>query len=276
MKQIEDDEIEVLGTSRKKGLKWKWWIVLFVGILCAFLAGYFLYEQQENTQMEIIEAIPEEEENFRMTEQSEVVCRTDSINDVAMHIYALQNLKAELALQLPNPEDSTVYFVLQAADVRKDNQDILGDFVLKGKQLARGKRKTGYCAILDGKLHIGNSLNDEVKDYCIAQKWDFFRQYILVLEGEIQENRLKGKAMRRALAQQGKDFYIVTTQYRESLYDFSEALADMGFTNALYLVGGTSYGWYRLEDKVYELGAKEDKPLPNTSYLVFRKIGSTE
>lgn len=276
MKQIEDDEIEVLGTSSKKGFKRKWWIVSFVGILCAFLAGYFLYEQQENTQTGIVEAIPEEEENFRMTERSEVVGRTDSINDVALHIYALQNLKAELTLQLPNPEDSTVYFVLQAADVREDNQDILGDFVLEGKQLARGKRKTGYCAILDGKLHIGNSLNDEVKDYCIAQKGDFFRQYILVLEGEIQENRLKGKAMRRALAQQGKDFYIVTTQHRESLYDFSEALADMGFTNALYLVGGTSYGWYRLKDKVYELGKKEDAPLPNTSYLVFRKAGFTE
>lgn len=276
MKQIEDDEIEVLGASRKERFNRKWWIVSLVGLLCVFLTGYFIYEQEENTQTKIVEIMPEKENHFCVTEQPEVVYRTDSINDVALHIYALQNLQVELALQLPNPDDTTVCFVLQAADVRKDNQEILGDFVLKGKQLARGKRKTGYCAILDGKLHIGNSLNDEVKDYCIAQKGDFFRQYILVLEGEIQENRLKGKAMRRALAQQGKDFYIVTTQHRESLYDFSEALADIGFTNALYLVGGTSYGWYRLKDKVYELGKKEDAPLPNTSYLVFRKAGFTE
>ena len=176
-----------------------------------------------------------------------------------------------MVLQLPSPEDPTIYFVLQAADVRKDNQEILGDFVLNGNQLARGKRKTGYCAILDGKISIGNSLNDEVKEYCIKQKGDFFRQYILVMDGEIQENRLKGKAIRRALAQQSNDFYIVESKNRESLYDFSEALADMGFTNALYLVGGSSYGWWRGEDgTVHELGIYTDKVLPNINYLVFR------
>lgn len=270
MKQIEDDEIEVLGTTKKERPKGKWWIAVCIALLCVLFIGYFLYEKEESGQEESVEIIPEEESNLRIPMRPEVVWRADSINDVALNIYALQNLRAELALQMPNPDDTTIYFTLQAADVRRDNQEILGDFVLRGKQLARGKRKTGYCAILDGTISIGNSLNDEVKEYCIRQNGDFFRQYILVLDGEIQENRLKGKAMRRALAQQGKDFYIVTTRNRESLYDFSEALTDMGFTNALYLVGGISYGWYRLEDKVYELGKEVENPLPNTRYLVFR------
>ena len=276
MKQMKDDEIEVLGASGKERLNRKWWIVLLIGILCIVFIGYFMYNKEEEAQEEIAEIIQDEESESIIAEQSEEVLRTDSINDVALNIYALQNLRAGLALQLPSPEDTTIYFVLQAADVRKDNQEILGDFVLNGNQLARGKRKTGYCAILDGKISIGNSLNDEVKEYCIKQKGDFFRQYILVMDGEIQENRLKGKALRRALAQQGKDFYIVTSQNRESLYDFSEALSDMGFTKALYLVGGTSYGWYRTGNIVHELGKKEENPLPNISYLVFREVGFTE
>ena len=273
---MKDDEIEVLGASGKERFNRKWWIVLLIGILCIVFIGYFMYNKEEEAQEEIAEIIQDEESESIIAEQSEEVLRTDSINDVALNIYALQNLRAGLVLQLPSPEDTTIYFVLQAADVRKDNQEILGDFVLNGNQLARGKRKTGYCAILDGKISIGNSLNDEVKEYCIKQKGDFFRQYILVMDGEIQENRLKGKALRRALAQQGKDFYIVTSQNRESLYDFSEALSDMGFTKALYLVGGTSYGWYRTGNIVHELGKKEENPLPNISYLVFREVGFTE
>ena len=112
-----------------------------------------------------------------------------------------------------------------------------------------------------------------MKAYSIANGCDFFRQYPLVMNGEIQENRLKGKAIRRALAQQNQDFYIIETQNRESMYDFSEALCDMGFTNALYLVGGSSYAWWR-EDAatVNELGVYNQNPLPNTNYLVFRAM----
>ena len=92
------------------------------------------------------------------------------------------------------------------------------------------------------------------------------------MDGEIQVNRLKGKAVRRALAQQNNEFYIVESKNRESLYDFSEALADMGFTYALYLVGGSSYGWWRDKDgAIRELGIYNKESLPNINYLVFKK-----
>ena len=38
-------------------------------------------------------------------------------------------------------------------------------------------------------------------------------------------------------------------------------------TNAIYLVGGTSYGWHRQNDVVQEFGEKVE----NVNYLVFRK-----
>lgn len=276
MRQIKNDEIEVLGSSCKKQRRryTKWMVVLCILVLLSIV--FWGIRQTDSISKVEVEDVPVQEEIRMVNDSSCVLLSMDSINDVPLTIYELRNLKAELSLRMPTFADSTVYFVLQAADVRQDNQQILGDFVLDGKQLARGKRKTGYCVIMNGRLSIGNSINDEMKDEAIKQNGDFFRQYPLVMDGEIQENRLKGKALRKALAQQGDDFYIVMTRNRESLYDFSEALADMGFTKALYLVGGTSYGWYRLEGEVHEVGKKEDNPLANASYLVFREMKSHE
>ena len=273
MRRNEEDEIQVLGTSKPKHGFMRWGIIAVVSLLIigSLLFWLFSREEGEPEHIEMVNPVILQDDTLKMDKQARVEFRLDSINDVVLSIYSLQNMRAEMSLQMPSQSDSTVYFVVWAADIRKDNGQILGDFVLKGKQLSRGKRKTGYCAILDGKISLGNTINDEIKDYCITHGGDFFRQYPLVMDGEIQENRLKGKAVRRALAQQSDDFYIVESKNRESLYDFSEALADMGFTNALYLVGGSSYGWWRGEDGIaHELGIYTDKVLPNINYLVFR------
>ena len=109
MKQMKDDEIEVLGASGKERFNRKWWIVLLIGILCIVFIGYFMYNKEEEAQEEIAEIIQDEESESIIAEQSEEVLRTDSINDVALNIYALQNLRAGLVLQLPSPEDTTIY-----------------------------------------------------------------------------------------------------------------------------------------------------------------------
>lgn len=273
MRRNEEDEIQVLGTSKPKHGFVRWGMIAVVSLLIIGSLFFWLFSREEGEpeHIEMVNPVILQDDTLKMDKQARVEFRLDSINDVVLSIYSLQNMRAEMSLQMPSQSDSTVYFVVWAADIRKDNGQILGDFVLKGKQLSRGKRKTGYCAVLDGKISLGNTINDEIKDYCITHGGDFFRQYPLVMDGEIQENRLKGKAIRRALAQQSNDFYIVESKNRESLYDFSEALADMGFTNALYLVGGSSYGWWRGEDgTVHELGIYTDKVLPNINYLVFR------
>ena len=278
MRRNEDDEIQVLGTAPKNnGCKVVWRLIAIVtGVLLIVLCVIYLSINKKEVTSEALPEIPVsmQQENPLPTDSlPEVRAQADSINDVVLTIFALKNLKAELAMQMPEQTDTSVYFVLQAADIRKDNKQIVGDFVLRGKQLSRGKRKTGYCAIIQGNITLGNTINDDMKAYSIANGCDFFRQYPLVMNGEIQENRLKGKAIRRALAQQNQDFYIIETQNRESMYDFSEALCDMGFTNALYLVGGSSYAWWR-EDAatVNELGVYNQNPLPNTNYLVFRAM----
>lgn len=284
MRERSEDEIEVLGSARRENDSRKWlWIgaaLLFVLVLgfCVWKLFFIRPVEEEGTLLE--EPAPEisvaDSTSLAGDERPCVTFEKDSINDVVLAIYALHQLKAELSLALPDTSDTSVYFVLQAADIRRDNLQILGDFVLRGKQQARGKRKTGFCAIRNGQITLGNSASDVMKDDCVACQGDFFRQYPLVMEGEVIVNGLKGKALRRALAQRGNDFYIVTTPNRESLYDFSEALADYGFTNALYLVGGISYGWCRMDARVHELGVRRGKPLPSHNYLVFRSAISLE
>lgn len=281
MKRDEEDEIQILGTSSapKRKPNWKITALITVGLLIAVIGIYYLSnsnKEEECDETDLLPVAEKKHETFHLEnsirQTSQVKFSKDSINDVPLNIYLLDNLYAELSLQKPATDDTTVYFVLQAADVRKDRKGIVGDFVLKGEQLATGKRKTGYCAITNGKITIGNSLNDEIKDRCLSQQADFFRQYPLVINGEIQENKLKGKAVRRALAQLGNDFYIVISCNRESLYDFSEALSDIGFTNALYLVGGSAYGWWREDPTtIHELISEEDNRFPGANYIIFKK-----
>lgn len=278
MKKYEEDEIQVLGTSKTEHrCIWKI-IAVIIGCIAMIIIVVFLYLFSSNRPVEpqIEKEEPTVSEIDTLPEiQSAIKLSVDSINDVSVTIYSLKHLKAELSFELPDRNDTTVFLAVQAADIRKDNKDIVGDFVIKGKQLSKGKRKTGYCAIINGIVSLGNSINEEIKEMCIQKKGDFFRQYALVMDGEIQENRLKGKAIRRALAKQNNDLYIVESKNRESLYDFSEALADFGFTQAIYLVGGSSYGWWReSRNTIHDLGLPNQPLSSNINYIVFKKLES--
>ena len=98
-------------------------------------------------------------------------------------------------------------------------------------------------------------------------------EFALVIDGEVQENQLKGKAVRRALAKQGDDLYIIQSRNRESLYDFSEALADLGISDAIYLVGGDAYIVYRNneDEQLYEDGDNNKLDYPTINYIAFKK-----
>ena len=163
MRERSEDEIEVLGSARRENDSRKWlWIgaaLLFVLVLgfCVWKLFFIRPVEEEGTLLE--EPAPEisvaDSTSLAGDERPYVTFEKDSINDVVLAIYALHQLKAELSLALPDTSDTSVYFVLQAADIRRDNLQILGDFVLRGKQLARGKRKTGFCAIRNGQITLG-------------------------------------------------------------------------------------------------------------------------
>ena len=271
----EEDEIQVLGSvtdlQPKDVRKWIYRIIAIIILLLLLL--YYLSRPKENEREAMLfNQPPERELSSAPPIDAGLSVRRDSINNVVFDMYALHNLAAELQIGLPDIRDTALVLVVQAADVRKDNREILGDFVIHGVQLSKGKSKKGYCAIVGrGSISLGVSTGNQEMDYCIEHKGFFFRQYPLVLEGEICENNLKGKSFRRAIANQGGQLYVVSTCNRESIYDFSEALADMGMTNAIHLIGGTSYGWYRENGGVHEFGEKVENPVANVNYLVFRR-----
>ena len=61
------------------------------------------------------------------------------------------------------------------------------------------------------------------------------------------------------------------SRQRESLYDFSEALADYGMHDALYLPGGDAYAFCKVDRDTLFLGVSQEHVYPNTNYLVFGK-----
>lgn len=268
-----ENEIQVLGYPPKRKNKWKWIIpTIIVGIALVLSFVFFLQEEEDidlrTFKTELKAPLPRGPEP-EMT--SGVEYTVEEMNDVYMYMYRLMDMPAELALDINEYKDSTECFIIQAADIRKDNGQFVGDFVLNGEKLATGKRKKGYCAIINGEVKIGVSEDDEMMNRCISQGGSFFRQYPLVVDGVMQKNSVKGKSIRRALAKKGEELYIVETEERESMLNFAEALQDYGMTNAISLVGGDKayMHWLQEGELLYE--RYELEKVTNRNFLVFKR-----
>ena len=275
MVQYSDNEIQVLGQPTKRSRKkWIWLIslsliggILFVWVLlCTF--------PQENTV-----DLRDFKTELNVTVKGEPMFIESGIehysvveNDVSMYVFHMIDMTAELNTDARQYTDDTECFIMQAADIRKDNGKFVGDFVLNGKRLSSGKRKKGYCAIIDGKITIGMSDTDDVMNRCIEKGGSFFRQYPLVSNGIMQENELKGKSIRRALALKGDKLYVFETEYRESMHDFAEALQDIGVTEAISLVGGNkAYMYWWQDNELYE--SYDLSEVKNNNFIVFKTKG---
>lgn len=278
----EEDEIQVLGQQPgnrpPKRRRWWRWVVVALGVVAGVMAvvsrGGISSEPSvaDSSSVEVADFDLEPEVPEHRGGESRLLERRDTVNDVVLNVWELDNLQAELTVGLPDSTDAAVWMALPAADVRKDKQMILGDFVIDGQEYSFGKRKTGYVVLQNGALRLGMADTDTVKNYCLAHRASMFRQYPLVIDGQLQENQLKGKSVRRAVAQrEGSSItYIVVSEARESLHDFSEALADAGFTHAIYLPGGDSFGFFRRKGRLRYLGRSMEYIFPNSSFLIFR------
>ena len=169
----------------------------------------------------------------------------DTINDIPIDIYIPHNAKPELMLGVPSLHDKSIILTTQAADIRADNGKIVGAFVMKGEPLSWGLSKKGYCGIIDGKVTIGVSENSPLFEEATEKGGHFFRQYPLVDNGVLVENEPKGKSIRKALCDRNGEIMVIMTQTPESFHDFAQALVDMKVDNAIYLVGASSFGYFR-------------------------------
>ena len=280
---IQDDELRVLGKPspeepKKKGFKWYYAVAILLILSGVIFAAVRLFDIQRNeivpdfyeTELSdtiaMSETIPVKEKlgNYKDSSKAYTEHIEMTVNDIPLDIYIPHNAKPRLFIGTPDLNDKNVIFTTQAADIRADNGKINGAFVLAGEPKAWGLSKKGYCGIIDGKITIGVAANSPLFEEATETGGYFFRQYPLVDNGKLVENEPKGKAIRKAICDRGGEILVVMTQEPESFHDFSQALVDLGASNAVYLVGSVSYGYFR--DKLDQLSIIYNKQRGGQKY----------
>ena len=168
-----------------------------------------------------------------------------TVGETTIDIYIPHNAVPKLAIGNAVIRDENVVMAFQAADVRADNGKIVGAFVLAGEPIAWGLSKKGYCAIIEGKITIGTAANSPLFEEATEKGGYFFRQYALVDNGVPVKNQQTSSAIRKALCSRAGEIFVAIGRTPMTINDFSQALASLGVENAIYLMGGGSYGFYR-------------------------------
>ncbi|MBO5919325.1 MAG: hypothetical protein J6Q34_02390 [Bacteroidales bacterium] len=292
---IKDDELRVIGKPAaplktdkdKKKNKWLLAAMAVIVLLCGYLyyssrnAGSIGEDNEEGLLEQIVESdasavVPEVKSRLGNVNDMSNASYTEkidtTINDIPLSIYIPHNAVAELCLGQPDMTDSGIVFCAQAADIRKDNNKIVGGYVIKGQPLAWGLSKKGYCSIIDNKITIGTAQNSPLFEEATEKEGYFFRQYPLVNNRTIVENEIKNKSYRRALCDRYGEIFIVESNTKESFHDFSQALVDLDVDNAIYLVGGVNAkGWYRNVDmEIVDLTRVGLEAYKYENYIVWR------
>lgn len=193
------------------------------------------------------------------------------INKVPLMIITPVNSTPRLQIGLDALNDSDAVLVVQAADVRGDNGEIVGSYVSEGQLLSRGQSKSGFCAIIGGRPIIGVAEATPFLEQAIETEGYFFRQYPLVVANQIVENKPKGHALRKALAELDGKIVVIVGRKRQTFHEFSQTLVDLGVSNAIYLVGSLAYGYAKDGDgTLIEFGTNTEKAPENTNYIIWK------
>ncbi len=287
-KDIRDDEIRVIGEDDKvKFNGWKWLLLLLAGIVIGFVVWALLPQKHEDPKEDPEQGVFEPGNDSveptivklplakaEETGKGFIEMMDTTINDIPMRLYLPHQVTMSLHVGNIDRNDHSIVFAAQAADIRADNGGIVGAFVLEGEPKAWGLSKKGYCAIINDTVTVGVADNSPLFEEATEKGGYFFRQFPLVDKGNLVENELKGKAVRRALCDRGGEIFTVETLSIESFHDFAQALVDLGVDNAIYLVGANAYGWATdIDGQRHEFGdpnPKTSNKWRNINYLVMR------
>lgn len=285
--EINDNEIRIISAYEpetrniKRRSLWLW-ILIILGILILgclvfiFTRGATDAEKDEQL-IEVKEPLAEEVPQIVKDENvSEIkgftVALDTTINKKGLLILSPENAIPRLIIGTELLNDSNIILATQAADVRGDNGQIAGTFVLNGELISKGEAKAGFCSIINGELSIGIADATPMLEQTLTDGGYFFRQYPLVVGGQIVENKPKGKAIRKALAEIGGKICVVMSKEKLTFHDFSQLLIDAGARNAIYLVGSSSYGFY-IDDKGEKIltGKAPWEEVENVSYIIWEQ-----
>lgn len=288
---IQDDELRVIGhpsgsgsTNNRNRLPW---IIALAIILIAIVAAVIIWPKttdDENTPVVfdkstmVPDTAPLSEEILPLGDYSDTtaIVYTEHlkkiVNDIPLNIYIPHNARPSLSIGTPDINDKNIVLVTQAADIRADNGQINGAFVLAGKPMAWGLSKKGYVGIIDDKVSVGVADNSPLFEEATEKSGFFFRQYPLVDNGALVENEPKGKAIRKAICDRSGEIMVIMSETPESFHDFAQALVDLRVDNAVYLVGSESYGYFRDKfDHFTQICEKRRGGYKYENYIVWKK-----
>ena len=280
--QPQSKEIVTKVVAPSKKQKWLKRFLAFAVVGCmivAAIAGYYFWNYYYNIGVSVSVSPEQNIEKLKKPvkkETPQVVMTNDSILGVAMDFYSIHGLKASIEFEEPDTADTSVFLYSRCAD-HTASDDYLGSLVAEGVEKQNDRSRLGYMAMADGNMVIGISRSEKVKDYVLERGGSFFRQFILVSNGEIPGRFfLHGKVERRAIGRINDQLYFIATHHKETLWDFADALREYGFIDAIYITGGADYVFYRSKDGVrHDIGNSADYPHKKwegvTPWLVFRK-----
>lgn len=284
--EINDNEIRIISayeseTRNIKRRSLRLWILIIFGVMILGCLVFILTRGTDDIEkdepIKVIKPISEEDP---------LIVNEEKITDIKGFTIALDTTVNKKGLLILSPENATPRLIIgseflnnsniilatQAADVRGDNGQIAGTFVLNGELISKGEAKAGYCSIINGELSIGIADATPMLEQTLTEGGYFFRQYPLVVGGQIVENKPKGKAIRKALAEIGGKIYVVMSKDKLTFHDFSQLLIDAGARNAIYLVGSSSYGFYINDEGEKILTGKAPwEGVENVSYIIWKQ-----
>ena len=281
---INDDEIRIISSENNRPIRKKRrWLHAVLYITAAFIAiGGIIIKSittGRDTEDDISFYEPtvpkitgiQSEADSTPSPKAFTTRRDTLINGAELSILTPYNATATLEIGNGVSDDSTAVLIVQAADIRKDNGMIVGSYVVKGKLISNSESKAGFCSIINGEISVGVADATPMFEQALMSDGYFFRQYPLVVAGQIVENKPKGKAVRKALAEIDGKTSVIISHSKLSFHDFSQALADIGVRNAIYLVGGSSYGRYTdASGDEFIVGPFRDNDTENVNYIVWR------
>lgn len=281
---INDDEIRIISSSgvktdkkKRKLLPVVLWVVASL-LLTTALGIVFFSSGEIEDERHIEEATVQSVASATSVENTDnpktraFAIKTDTVvSGIKLSIITPKNATPVLEIGNGSLNDSTIILIAQAADIRGDNGGIVGSFVVNGELVSKGEAKAGFCSIINGDVKIGVADATPLFEQALMSNGYFFRQYPLVVGGQIVENKPKGRSIRKALVEMDGIISVVVSREKLTFHDFSQALADVGISNAIYLVGGDAYEKYVDADGVsFTVGHEWDKKIGNVNYIVWR------
>ncbi|MBD5502105.1 MAG: phosphodiester glycosidase family protein [Lachnospiraceae bacterium] len=286
--EISENEIRIISVkeperhNNKKKHTFRLWFLVILGVLILGCVVFGLTRDADSDNGSFIEetydTVIDSEPHIIKNETTPgiegfTIGRDTTLNKKELLILTPEIARPRLIIGNELLNNPNIILATQAADVRGDNGQIAGTFVLNGELISKGEAKAGFCSITDGELTIGVADATPMLEQALTEDGYFFRQYPLVVGGQIVENKPKGKAIRKALAEIGGRTCVVMSKERLTFQDFSQLLVDMGVRNAIYLVGSSSYGFYVNEDGNKILtGEKPKSELENVNYIIWEKL----